>query len=59
FKVFNRWGELLFDMRAEETGWNGTFKGSPLPVQTVVWILEGIGVDNVIYTKKGMSTLIR
>jgi gliding motility-associated-like protein len=59
FKVFNRWGQLLFDMRGDETGWNGTLKGTPQPVQTVVWILEGIGVDNVIYTKKGMSKLIR
>jgi gliding motility-associated-like protein len=59
FKIFNRWGQLLFEGRKENTGWDGRFKGTPQPVQTVVWILEGMGVDNVIYTKKGTCTLIR
>jgi gliding motility-associated-like protein len=61
FKVFNRWGQLLFEKRNDDTdrGWDGTFKNTPQQSQTVVWILEGLGVDNVIYTKKGVSTLIR
>jgi hypothetical protein len=42
-----------------DRGWDGTFKNTPQQSQTVVWILEGLGVDNVIYTKKGVSTLIR
>ena len=59
FKIFNRWGQLMFDTQSEETGWNGNYKGTPQPTQTLVWILEGVGVDNVIYTKKGTATLIR
>ena len=59
FKIFNRWGQLLFDTRAEEIGWNGTFKGAPQSSQTVIWLLQGIGVDNAVYTKKGTATLIR
>jgi gliding motility-associated-like protein len=59
FKIFNRWGQLLFEGRSENAGWDGRFKGTPQPVQTVVWVLEGMGVDNVIYTKKGTCTLIR
>ena len=59
FKIFNRWGQLLFEGRKDDAGWDGRFKGTPQPVQTVVWVLEGIGVDNVIYTKKGTCTLIR
>ncbi len=59
FKIFNRWGQLMYDTRNEEVGWNGTFNGSPQSTQTLVWILEGVGADNVIYTKKGTVTLIR
>jgi gliding motility-associated-like protein len=59
FKIFNRWGQLMFDTQSEETGWNGSYKGTPQPTQTLVWIIEGVGVDNVIYTKKGTATLIR
>ncbi len=59
FKIFNRWGQLMFERRAEDIGWDGTFKGILQQTGTVVWILEGIGVDNAIYTQKGTSTLIR
>jgi gliding motility-associated-like protein len=59
FRVFNRWGQLLFEKRNEDLGWDGNMRGTPQQSQTVVWVLEGIGADNVIYTKKGISTLIR
>ena len=59
FKVFNRWGQLLFEKRNEDLGWDGNIRGVQQQSQTVVWVLEGVGVDNVIYTKKGVSTLIR
>ena len=59
FKIFNRWGQLLFEGRNELTDWDGRFKGTPQQIQTVVWIAEGIGVDDRIYTRKGTSTLIR
>ena len=59
FKIFNRWGVLLFEGRNEQSAWDGRFKGTPQQIQTVVWVLEGVGVDNAIYTKKGTTTLIR
>lgn len=59
FKIFNRWGQLLFDRRNEQPGWNGTFKGTALQTQTVAWMLECVGVDGIVYTKKGTSILLR
>lgn len=59
FKIFNRWGQLLYDNRSDEVGWDGTFRGTAQSTQTLVWILEGIGVDDAIYTRKGTCTLIR
>jgi gliding motility-associated-like protein len=59
FRVFNRWGNLLYDMRGEQRGWDGTSKGIPQQTQTVVWMFEGIGIDNKVYIKKGASVLLR
>ncbi len=59
FKVFNRWGQLLFVGTNDQFAWDGRFRGTPQQIQTVVWIAEGIGVDDRTYTRKGTSTLIR
>ncbi len=59
FKVFNRWGELIYQDKAEDMGWDGTFKGKLQQTGTVVWMLEGVGIDNVLYRRKGTCTLIR
>jgi gliding motility-associated-like protein len=59
FKIFNRWGQLIFETKNERPGWNGTLNGIKVPAQVVVWIMEGIGVDNKTHIRKGTSTLIR
>jgi gliding motility-associated-like protein len=59
FSIFNRWGQLIFDTKTEQPGWNGMLQGSPLSSQAVVWMFEGIGVDNKMYRRKGTSVLIR
>ncbi|MEP6676781.1 MAG: PKD domain-containing protein [Ferruginibacter sp.] len=59
FRVFNRWGQLMFEMRSDKPGWDGSFKGVAQESQTVVWMLEGVGVDGKIYSKKGTSILLR
>jgi gliding motility-associated-like protein len=57
--VFNRYGELVYESRGEKPGWDGKFKGQLLPTQTVVWMVEGIGLDGSVITKKGTCVLIR
>ena len=59
FRIYNRWGQLVFETRELEKGWDGIFKGTPIEVQTVVWMLEGIGVDNKVYKAKGTTVLMR
>ncbi|HET9823854.1 MAG TPA: T9SS type B sorting domain-containing protein, partial [Chitinophagaceae bacterium] len=59
FRVYNRWGQLLYETKTERAGWDGTHDGGNLPTQVVVWIAEGIGVDGRTYIKKGTSTLVR
>jgi gliding motility-associated-like protein len=59
FRVYNRWGQLMFDTKTNYAGWDGKYKGTPQSTQVFVWIVEGVGVDGRIYLKKGTSTLIR
>ena len=59
FRIFNRWGELVYETKDAKTGWDGRFKGDPVQSHTLVWMLEGIGVDNKTYNAKGSTVLIR
>jgi len=59
FRVFNRWGQLLYERKTELPGWDGTVNGAPQGSQVVVWMVEGVGLDNRLITKKGTSTLVR
>jgi gliding motility-associated-like protein len=63
-KVFNRWGECVFDKRdisanKESDGWNGSNKGVPMPTDVYVYVLEVICANNVVFSFKGNVTLIR
>ena len=59
FKIYNRWGQLIYVMKTDQTGWDGTINGIPQGSQVVVWEAEGLGVDGVIYRRKGTSILVR
>lgn len=62
FRVYNRWGQLVYDMgtsTGDTRGWDGNIKGRPQSTQVVVWIAEGIGINNKVYKQKGTCVLIR
>jgi gliding motility-associated-like protein len=59
FRVFNRWGLLLYERKTELPGWDGKVAGTLQSSQVVVWMIEGLSVDNRIITQKGTSTLVR
>ncbi|MCK6649069.1 MAG: choice-of-anchor L domain-containing protein [Bacteroidia bacterium] len=58
-RIFDRWGELIFETTDLYTGWDGTYKGNKLPggVYPVVFDLEGYMVNPT--QKFGHVTLIR
>ena len=39
-KVFDRWGEVIFEGVKSEDAWDGTFKGKPLDSQVFVYTLD-------------------
>src|SRR5215203_122818 len=59
FKIFNRWGQLIYEMNAGSKGWDGQINGAKQGTQTVVWMAEGLGLDGKVYIRKGTSILIR
>ncbi|MEO6490432.1 MAG: PKD domain-containing protein [Ferruginibacter sp.] len=59
FKIYNRGGELMFIAYEPSKGWDGTYKGRRQEMQTYVWLLEGLGADGKMYSKKGTTVLVR
>jgi len=59
-KIFDRWGNVVFQTRDSNRGWNGTLNGQPLATGTFVWMAKGRNKKSgAIVTKKGQITLIR
>lgn len=59
FRVYTRWGQMVYDMQPNSLGWNGKIKGIQQSTAGFVWTVQGIGVDNKIYRQKGTVVLIR
>lgn len=59
FRVFSRWGELLFQTDVPGVGWDGNIRGRPAPTGT--YIFSATWVDEVgrQFFRKGEITLIR
>ncbi len=59
FRVFNRWGQLLFETRDPRQLWDGTFQGKKQPAETYVWTAQGEGTDGKTVIRRGQTILIR
>ena len=59
FKVFNRWGQLLFTTSQIGDGWDGTFKGTKQPLETYTWMVEGKDLDGNSIQRIGSTVLQR
>ena len=59
FRVFNRWGQMVFSTTKLNDGWDGRLGGQEQPSGVYVWMIEGLTKDNRVITKKGTVMLIR
>ena len=59
FRIFNRYGQLVFETSQLSKGWDGTQKGIAQPVGNFVWILKGKGLDGKVIEMKGNVLLVR
>jgi gliding motility-associated-like protein len=59
FRVYNRWGQLVFSTTQTGYGWDGNFKGMPQGAGTYVWYASGVTYLGKKIEKKGTVVLIR
>lgn len=59
FRVYNRWGQLLFSMNSDEPGWDGKINNIPADMQTVVWMIEAVDVDGKMHQRQGTTILMK
>jgi gliding motility-associated-like protein len=59
FKVFNRWGTILFTTEDPSSGWDGTFKGKDEPFGVYGYVIRIAYPQNIVETYKGTVTLLR
>jgi len=59
FRIYNRWGQLVFETKILNQGWDGTYKGQPMIADVYTWIMEAMGIDGTIIKKTGESVLLR
>jgi gliding motility-associated-like protein len=59
FRVYNRWGELVFETSDINTGWDGSFKGKKMDPDVYDYYLEGYCIDGQSFLIQGNITLIR
>jgi gliding motility-associated-like protein len=59
FKVFDRWGQLMYQTTREGEGWDGKFKGVKQPMESYTWMAEGRDIDGQIIKRTGATILLR
>ncbi len=59
FRVFNRWGEQVFQTTDRTRGWDGTYNGKDQEVGTYFYLIRVRFADQEEQTFKGDVTLIR
>ncbi|MCC5928546.1 MAG: gliding motility-associated C-terminal domain-containing protein [Cyclobacteriaceae bacterium] len=59
FRVFSRWGELLFQTDLPGEGWDGNIQGRPAPSGTYIFSAEWVDEAGRKFFRRGEITLIR
>ncbi len=59
FRIYSRWGELIFSTNDDQAKWDGRFNGLPQPIGVYVYVVsynDSFGVNKLL---KGNITLLR
>ena len=59
FRIFNRWGQLVYETQQEGQGWDGRINGQLQGTHVFVWTVSAIDYLDQAYFAKGTLTLIR
>jgi gliding motility-associated-like protein len=58
-KIYNRWGQMVFETNDASLGWDGTFKGSVQPMDAYAFVINVEFSDGTSASKNGSVTLLR
>lgn len=56
FRIFDRWGNLVFETNDPLSAWDGTFRDAPAPVDAYIWTVQS---SDALKMYRGEVTLIR
>lgn len=59
YKVYNKWGELIFSSNGDLIGWDGNYKGEPAPIGVYTWTFVVTLENGNVIKKSGDVTLMR
>lgn len=63
FRLFNRWGEMVFETNDINARWDGKYKGYTLPIGTYTWMasFEGMNIYKTLDKRndKGILNIIK
>ena len=59
FRVYNRWGQLVFSTNNSDRGWDGRIGGQKQSTGTFVWIAEAVDYKGNTVNRKGTVSIIR
>jgi gliding motility-associated-like protein len=59
FRIYNRWGNVVYESSNLDQGWDGTFNGKPQPYDVYVYQVEAVSNNGAVFHKHGNVTLIR
>ncbi|ANE50506.1 PKD domain-containing protein [Flavisolibacter tropicus] len=59
FRIFNRWGQLVYSSSVPNEGWDGKLNGKEQGSGVYVWMVKGVDFAGKEFFAKGTVTLIR
>lgn len=59
FRIYDRWGNMVFESTNISAGWDGNYKGTPAPMGVYVYDVEAVTDAGKLIHQRGNVTLLR
>jgi len=59
FRIYNRWGQKVFETNINGKGWDGVYNGKPQLPDVYTWLIEAVGIDGKTIRRSGNAVLLR
>lgn len=58
-RIYNRWGESLYEWNELNEGWDGKYKGNNVSDGIYIYVIKAMGADAVEYNRRGTLLMVR